>query len=67
MKRIYSCQLCNWVKIADSIVLFNIHASTEHREVFFDDPKDSIRNDKRLRDYVRIDPIEKDRKKEYDR
>ena len=67
MRRIYSCTLCDWVKIANSIVPFNVHVSTEHREFFFIDPKDSIRNDKRLRDYVRLDPIEKDRRKEYDR
>jgi len=67
MRRIYSCKLCDWVKIANSILPFNVHASQEHREFFFIDPKDSIRNDKRLRDYVRLDPIEKDRRKKYDR
>ena len=67
VRKIYSCKLCDWTKITDSILDFNEYASTEHRDLFFIDPKDSIRNDKRLRDYVNVDPIEKDRRKEYDR
>ena len=63
MRRIYACRLCDWTKIADSILPFNVHASTEHREVFFDDPEDSIRNDKRLRDYVDLHPITKKEKR----
>ena len=56
-KQIYSCQLCDWVKISENILDFNVHASTEHIEFFFIDPKDSMRNEKRLRDYVNLTHI----------
>lgn len=59
MKQIYSCQLCDWVEIAENIFPFNVHASTDHREFFFIDPEDSIRNDKRLRDYVNVERVSK--------
>ena len=61
-KQIYSCQLCDWVKISDNILDFNFHASIEHRAFFFDDPdKAHTRNEKRLRDYVNLMPIARDK------
>jgi len=63
MRRIYSCNLCDWTKITDSILPFNVHASTDHRAFFFDDPKKAhTRNKKRLRDYVSLHPIVKNGK-----
>ena len=59
MRRIYICQLCDWKKISEDILDFNVHASTDHRDFFFVQPegKHPTRNDKRLRDYVELEPI----------
>ena len=59
MKRIYICQLCDWTKISEDILDFNVHASTDHREFFFVTPEGKWprRHEKRLRDYVNLEPI----------
>ena len=61
MKRIYICQLCDWTKISEDILDFNVHASTDHRAFFFVNAESKLpqRNEKRLRDYVELEPITK--------
>ena len=56
MKAEYTCTICGWSKICDSIVDFNIHASNEHESKFFKEVTKNyrLRNDLRLRDFVEI-------------
>ena len=67
MIRLYKCLLCDWEQEADSILPFNKHASTVHRDFFYE--KDVFgrdrRNNKTLRHYVDCPPtsIESDIKR----
>ena len=55
--RRYICSICGWSYFGKDICKFNIHASTEHRSMFFDPTESAYRNDKRLRDYVILEEI----------
>lgn len=52
-KKTYKCLICGKEIKSKNILDFNVHASTEHRECFYDEKGNRI-HDKRLRDYVEV-------------
>ncbi len=54
-KTIYICVICGLRIEAKDIVPFNVHASTVHRDMFYDNESQASRNEKRLRDYVDLE------------
>ena len=67
MKTRYTCTICGWSRVSESIIEFNNHASNEHEEYFYiKDPNSRYRrnrNSTRLRDYVETSTVKSDIKR----